>query len=231
MSDSTTPAPVRGPAAVLVMAKAPRPGEVKTRLEPLLGPEGCARLQEALLRLAVGWGAMVAPGRVWVAHAPADAEDEVRLIAGMSVRLLGQRGGDLGERLAAATGDVFAAHDGPLLVIGTDLPTLQRHHAEAALDDLTNGVQVTFGHAGDGGYYLIGLDGPHPEVFELPAETWGGEDVLMRSMALAHEAGLSMGMLRLETDLDTPSDARLLMLDPHLPKQIREILGPALASA
>jgi hypothetical protein len=53
----------------------------------------------------------------------------------------------------------------------------------------------------------------------------------MTTMGLAHQAGLSMGMLRLETDLDTPSDARLLMLDPHLPRQVRDILGPALAAS
>jgi rSAM/selenodomain-associated transferase 1 len=219
------------PPAVLVMADAPRPGEVRTALEPLLGPHGCAALEAALLRIAVGWGAMVAPGRVWVAFAPPDAEDDVRHVAGLSVRLLAQRGGDLGERLAAASADVFEAHDGPLLVIGTGLPTLRRHHAEAALDDLAAGCDVTFGRSGDGGYYLIGLDAPHPEVFALPGESWAGENVLMATMGLAHEAGLSMGMLRLETGLDTPSDARLLMVDRHLPRAIRELLDRDTRSA
>jgi glycosyltransferase A (GT-A) superfamily protein (DUF2064 family) len=179
------------------MADAPRPGKVKPALEPALGPDGCARLQAALIRIAVGWGAMVAPGRVWVAFSPADAEDEMRAVAGMSARLLAQRDGDRGDRLATASAEVFAVHDGPLLVISTDLPTLQRLHAEAALDDLAAGCNVTFGRSADGGYYLVGLDAAHPEVFALPAEEWNGENVLMSTMGLAHEAGLSMGMLRL----------------------------------
>jgi uncharacterized protein len=214
--------------AVLVMADAPRPGFVKTEFEPLLGAGGAARLQAALLRLAIGWGAMVAPGRVWVAHAPADAQDEVRAVSGMGARLLGQRGNDRGSRLVAATGDVFEVHSGALLVIGTDVPTLGRYHAEAVLDDLAAGCDVTFGRAADGGFYLVGLAAPHPEVFALSDEEWRGENVLMSTMGRAHEAGLSIGMLRLETDLVSPADARLLMLDPHLPREIRDILGPAL---
>jgi glycosyltransferase A (GT-A) superfamily protein (DUF2064 family) len=216
------------PAGVLVLADAPRPGAVKPAFEPVLGAAGCARLQAALIRIAVGWGAMVAPGRVWVAFAPGDAEDDMRAVAGMSARLLAQRGEDVGERLAAASTDVFAGHDGPLLVIGTDVPTLQRHHADAALGDLAAGCDVTFGRAADGGFYLVGLAAPHPEVFALPGAAWDDENVLMATMGLAHEAGLSIGMLRLETALETPADARVLALDPHMPREIRELLAPAL---
>jgi glycosyltransferase A (GT-A) superfamily protein (DUF2064 family) len=216
------------PPAVLVMADAPRPGEVLEPFEPLLGPAGCAHLQAALLRNAIGWGAMIATGRVWVAVRPASSEDDVRGVAGMSAHLLGQRGDDLGERLANATADVFAEHDGPLLVVGTDVPVLQRLHAEAALSDLTAGCDVSFGRSADGGYYLIALAAPHPEVFALRGEQWGDENRLMATMGLAHAAGLSMGMLRLETALETPADARVLALDPHLPREIRELLGPAL---
>jgi glycosyltransferase A (GT-A) superfamily protein (DUF2064 family) len=60
-------------AAVLVMAKAPQPGRVNTRLQPLLGKEGCAQMQVELIRRAVDWALEVAPGAVWVAHTPARA--------------------------------------------------------------------------------------------------------------------------------------------------------------
>src|SRR5262245_43125707 len=210
------------------MADAPRPGAVKTEFEPLLGAGGAARLQAALLRLAIGWGATVATGRIWVAFSPADAEDEVRAVAGMAARLIGQRGEDRGERLVAATTDVFSVHDGPLLVVGTDVPTLGRYHADAVLDDLAAGCDVTFGRAADGGFYLVGLAAPHPEVFALSTDEWHGENVLMSTMGRAHEAGLSMGMLRLEPDLGTPAGAPLLLLDPHLPREVRDILAPAL---
>jgi len=212
-----------GPAA-LVMAKAPRAGETKTRLEPLLGPEGCARLQARLLARAARWAADVAPGAAFVAFTPDDALAEVGELVPAGTDLFPQEGADLGERLAAATGRVLAMHDGPLLTIGTDLATLDPRHAAAALEDLADGIEVTFGPAFDGGYYLIGLREPHPEVFALPAEEWGGPRVLQLSLQAAAEAGLSLGMLRGERDLDTPADARAALADPRFPDDIAEML-------
>ena len=212
-----------GPAA-LVMAKAPRAGEVKTRLEPLLGPEGCARLQARLLARAAGWAAEVAPGAAFVAFTPDDALAEVGDLVPAGTDLFPQEGDDLGERLAAATGRVLAMHDGPLLTVGTDLATLEPRHAAAALEDLADGIEITFGPAFDGGYYLIGMREPHPEVFALPSEEWGGPRVLQLSLRAAAEAGLSLGMLRGERDLDTPADARAALADPRFPDDIAEAL-------
>jgi rSAM/selenodomain-associated transferase 1 len=208
-----------GPAA-LVMAKAPRAGEVKTRLEPLLGPDGCARLQELLLARAARWAAEVAPGAAFVAFTPEDALAEVGDLVPAGTDLFPQEGADLGDRLAAATARVLAMHDGPLLTVGTDLATLEPRHAAAALEDLADGIDVTFGPAFDGGYYLIGLREPHPEVFALPSEEWGGPRVLQLSLQAAAEAGLSLGMLRGERDLDTPADARAALADPRFPDDI-----------
>lgn len=212
-----------GPAA-LVMAKAPRAGEVKTRLEPLLGPEGCARLQELLLARAARWAAAVAPGAAFVAFTPEDSIAEVGPLVPAGTDLFPQEGADLGARLAAATARVLAMHDGPLLTVGTDLATLEPRHAAAALDDLADGIDVTFGPAFDGGYYLIGLRAPHPEVFALPSEAWGGPRVLQLSLQAAAEAGLSLGMLRGERDLDTPADARAALADPRFPDDIAAAL-------
>jgi rSAM/selenodomain-associated transferase 1 len=208
-----------GPAA-LVMAEAPRAGEVKTRLEPLLGSDGCARLQRLLLARAARWAAEVAPGASFVAFTPDDALAEVGDLVPAGTDLFAQEGADLGERLAAATDRVLAMHDGPLITVGTDLATLEPRHAAAALDDLAEGIDVTFGPAFDGGYYLIGLRESHPEVFALPSEAWGGPRVLQLSLAAAAEAGLSLGLLRGERDLDTPADARAALADPRFPDDI-----------
>jgi uncharacterized protein len=208
-----------GPAA-LVMAKAPRAGETKTRLEPLLGAEGCARLQRLLLARAASWATEVAPGAAFVAFTPDDALAEVGDLVPAGTDLFPQEGADLGERLAAATERVLAMHEGPLLTVGTDLATLEPAHAAAALDDLADGIDVTFGPAFDGGYYLIGLREPHPEVFALPSEAWGGARVLQLSLEAAAKAGLSLGMLRGERDLDTPADARAALADPRFPDDI-----------
>jgi rSAM/selenodomain-associated transferase 1 len=208
--------------SVLVIARAPRPGEAQARLEPLLGPQGCARLQAALIARAVAWAGEIG-ARAWVAHAPADAAEEVAACA-PGATVFAQEDGDRGARLAAAARRVFAESDGPLLTIGTDLPTLQPRHAEAALDDLAEGCDVSIGPAARGGYYLIAMRSLHPEVFALPADAWGGPRVFELTLAAAHAAGLALGMLRLEVDLGTPSDARWLLLDRALPADVAEIL-------
>jgi rSAM/selenodomain-associated transferase 1 len=208
------------PAAV-VIAKAPRPGLCKTRLEPALGADGCARLQAALIRRAVAWASAV--GDPFVAFTPREARDEIRPLA-EGATLIEQNGGDLGDRLAGATGDVLERHGGPVLLVGVDTPQLDARHAEAALDDLANGIDVTIGPASDGGYYLIGLHEPHPEVFALPTAAWGGPEVFGLTLAAAHEAGLSIGMLRAERDLDEPADAAAFLADPLTPAEIAAIL-------
>jgi uncharacterized protein len=213
-----------GSPAALVMAKAPRAGEVKTRLEPLLGPEGCARLQAALLRQAAEWAVSVAPGATFVAHTPDDALEEVGDLVPAGADLFAQEGADLGERLAAATERVLSLHAGPVLTIGTDLATLSPAHAEAALTDLRDGADVSFGPAYDGGYYLVALAAPQPKVFELPTEAWGGPEVLQLSLRAAVGAGLEIGLLRSERDLDTPEDARAALADPAFPAEIAALL-------
>lgn len=223
----TGPAAGRGRPASLVMARAPRPGRCKTRLEPLLGPEGCAALQAALTVHAAAWAARAAPGAAFVAFDPPDALDEVGALVPAGTDLFPQSGADLGARLAAATARVFAHHEGPLLVIGTDAPALADRHAAAALDDLASGCQAVFGPAFDGGYYLVGLDRPRPELFRLVAETWGGPQVLRASLEAAGAAGLEIGLIDLERDLDTPEDARAWRADPACPPAIAARLGGA----
>lgn len=207
--------------AAIVIAKAPRPGLCKTRLEPLLGAERCAELQAALIRRAVAWAAEV--GDAYVAYTPADAVDEFAALAPRAT-LVEQAGGDLGDRLAAATTLVLEQHGGPVVLVGVDTPQLDARHATAALDDLADGIDVTVGPANDGGYYLIGLREPHPEVFALPSEAWGGPEVLTLTLTAVHEAGLSVGMLRSERDLDEPQDAAALLADPLVPDEIKRLL-------
>jgi len=212
--------------SALVMAKAPRPGTVKTRLEPLLGPEGCAALQAALIATAARWAlTAAAPGGTYLAFAPSDAEGELRDLVGPGVTLIPDASGDLGDRLAGATGRVMAARPGPLLVAGTDLPALAAEHARAALAALDGGADVCFGPAADGGYYLVGLRRPAPELFAL-GDAWGGPDVLERSLALARAGGLRTALLGEERDLDVPADARAALEDPRVPAEVARALRP-----
>ncbi len=212
--------------SVLVMAKAPRPGAVKTRLEPLLGAGGCAALQAALIGVAGRWAAAVAPGAAYLAYGPDGArEDELRDLVPRSVRLFRDGEGDLGDRLAFATARVLAERPGPLAVVGTDMPLLRSAHALAAERALER-ADVCLGPALDGGYWLIGLARPCPQLFGL-GTAWGGPRVLERSLELAEGAGLATALLGEERDLDDEADARALLADPGLPDEVARALRAA----
>lgn len=217
--------------AALIMARAPRPGFAKTRLQPLLGAQGCARLQATLIARAARWALSAAPGGVHLAYDPADAAQEIAALVSPEVVLRAQRGSDLGQRLTAATGEILDGGSRPLLVVGTDLPTLGAVHARAALADLAAGCDFAVGPALDGGYYLIAIDRPRPELFALPPDVWGGPEVLALTLAAAREVGLSLGLLRSERDLDTPEDARAALADPTLPRELAALLRGAGDSA
>ena len=210
--------------SVLVMAKAPRAGSVKTRLEPLLGPEGCARLQGALIEAVTAWAAEVSPGGAYLAYG--GDEDALRPHVTAGVRSFADARGDLGDRLAAASAHVFRERSEPLLVVGTDMPVLTRSHAREAEAVLRGGADVAFGPALDGGYWMVGLARPAPDVFELGGE-WGGPAVLERSLERCAAAGLRVEMLGTQRDLDDAADARALAAHPALPAAVAEILAAA----
>ncbi|HEY3021503.1 MAG TPA: DUF2064 domain-containing protein [Solirubrobacteraceae bacterium] len=209
--------------AVVVMADAPRPGTAKRRLEPLLGGQGCARLQRALVARAARWAA--ASGDPYIAYAPADAREEVAALAPAGARLFAQVEGHRGERLAAALAHVCAEHAGPVVLVGTDQPRLSARHAWGARDDLRE-VDVTLGPANAGGYYLLGARRYDPALFAIDAAAWGGPDVMTLTLRAVFDAGLSVGWLRSERELDGPGDVAALLADPCTPADIREALAP-----
>ncbi|MDQ6806559.1 MAG: DUF2064 domain-containing protein [Actinomycetota bacterium] len=219
-----SPDPRSGPA-VVVMARAARPGQVRRALEPLLGPEGCAALQSALIVAAVKWAQTVAPDDVHVAYDPPDAAPEMRALLPTGTALLPQNGDGIGRRLADATARVFAHHSGPVLVVWPDLPRLRPDHATAALEDLSAGCDVTLGPVIDGGFYLIGVDRPQPRLFALPEQAWRGPDVIGMALAAARKTALEVGILRSERALHRPADLRAARADPMLPRELVRILG------
>jgi hypothetical protein len=212
-----------GPA-VLIMARAPRRGEVLRALEPLLGADGCVALQSALITEAVRWAHEVAPGSVHVAHDPPDAGQELRAITGAGSALFPQNGDGITGRLADAAARVFARSGGPLLIVWPDLPAFRPVHAFGALDDLRAGCDLVIGPVIDGGLYLIGLSKPSPSLFTVPESLWRNPDVMAMSVAAVREAGLEIGLLRAERALHRPADVRAALADPTLPEAIRRVL-------
>ncbi|MEM1059253.1 MAG: TIGR04282 family arsenosugar biosynthesis glycosyltransferase [Verrucomicrobiota bacterium] len=189
----------------VLMLKAPRLGEVKTRLAREVGEEAAFEIYGRL----VGWQlAQLAPlrgaARVEVHFTPADGEDEMRYwIGDQADAFEPQCEGDLGDRLSHAMASVFARGGGRVVFLGGDCPFATTDLLRQAEQALRN-EEVVLAPALDGGYYLIGLAGNHPAVFQDIA--WGGERVLAQTRERIEAAGLSCARLPEARDVDTLAD-------------------------
>lgn len=213
-----------GPA-VLVMARAPRLGETRRALEPMLGVEGCRTLQAVLLAQTVRWASLLQPREVCVAYEPADAGDELRELVGVGATVFPQNGEGIVGRVADAAGRVSARSPGPLVIVWPDLPQLRPMHAEGVLGDLAAGCDVVFGPVFDGGFYLIGVARPTPALFAVPERAWRSSDGLGEALAVVADARLEVGLLRAERALHRPADVRAALADPSLPVDVARALG------
>jgi len=211
--------------AVLIMARAPRRGEVRLALEPLIGRDRCLALQSALLLQAFEWARALHPRAIHLAHEPPDAAPELRTLLGDEVVLFPQNGEGISGRLADAAARVFARGPGPLLIVWPDLPQLRASHATAALEDLRSGCDVVFGPVFDGGFYLIAIARPTPQLFALPEQVWRSSEPIGIGVAAARDSGLEVGMLRVERALHRPADVRAALADPTLPEPVARALG------
>lgn len=205
------------------MARAPRPGEVRRALEPVLGRDGCLELQAALIAQAAAWAREVGAGALHVAHEPPDAGAELRRLVGPDAVLFPQNGEGIAGRLADASARVLTRSGGPLLIVWPDLPQLRVAHATAALDDLSSGCDVVLGPAIDGGLYLVGIPRPLPELFALPEQAWRN-DVMGVALTAIRDVGFEVGILRAERALHRPADVRAALADPVLPAEVAAIL-------
>jgi glycosyltransferase A (GT-A) superfamily protein (DUF2064 family) len=97
-------------------------------------------------------------------------------------------------------------------------------HARAALGDLEAGCDVVLGPAIDGGFYLIGLARPLPQLFALPEQAWRSPDAMTVGLAAARDSGLEIGLLRAERALHRPADVRAALADPLLAPELEPIL-------
>lgn len=220
------PTPVTPRGVVCLLARAPSaPG--KTRLTAGLSPERALALRRALF-LDTFEAVVASRLPAIVCYTPTTAREELEALMraasdASSISLYGgprlpcpersrreprpnliaQASGDLGARMHAAFVDVFARGVDRVVLIGSDLPTLPPEHLVAAMAALDR-APLVIGPADDGGYYLIGLREPHPELFE--GVTWGSEDVLAQTMAITRRVGLSVEMTSAWHDVDAPED-------------------------
>jgi len=187
----------RARAEIAVMAKAPIPGVAKTRLVPVLGSAGAARLQERFITATVETA--LAAGDVTLWAAPDETHPVFRRLP-PQVRLARQVGGDLGERMHAAV----AAARAPVVVIGTDCPALTAGHLGSVIDLLRDGIDAVVAPAEDGGYVLIGLNRPVPALFQGIA--WSTSAVMAETRCRLGRANLSWREPFRLWDVDQPED-------------------------
>jgi rSAM/selenodomain-associated transferase 1 len=192
---------------VAIMAKAPIAGLAKTRLIPVLGASGAARLQRRLTRMTVACALDARLGAVTVWCTPDDRHRFFRALsrtAGVQLRV--QCAGDLGDRMHHAFGLHCAR--GPLLVVGTDCPVLRPGHLRQAARALVAGDDAVFHPAEDGGYVLVGLRAPQPALFDGMA--WSTSNVMAATRARAQAQGLHIREFETLWDVDLPDQLERL---------------------
>ncbi len=201
------PAPVSVESCrrLILFTRYPRPGEAKTRLIPALGQRDAADLQrrmtERLIRRA-GALARRSPLSVEVCFDGARAA-HVRQWLGRWPRYRPQGGGDLGERMARAFRCAFRDGMRRVVLVGSDCPGVTSDLLGQAFRELGR-ADVVLGPAADGGYYLMGLRQPAPELFRDIA--WGTDAVFAQTVNRAREAGLRVGQVAQLQDVDVPAD-------------------------
>jgi uncharacterized protein len=193
---------------VLIFAKAPRPGTVKTRLVPLLGNEGAAALHAQLVKSTLATALAAGVGPVELICAPSVEDPFFRFCRHRyGVSLAVQTEGDLGARML----DAFEhALDGGrnVILIGTDCPAMTAGHLREASRRLAEDREAVFVPTEDGGYALIGLTRCDPRVFDGIA--WGQMDVMEETRARLRALGWRWHELGTLWDVDRPEDYQRL---------------------
>jgi uncharacterized protein len=189
--------------ALVVMTKAPRPGESKTRLVPPLTFEEAATLARALLIDQLNHLAEFRGASLFIAYTPADCAPLIHALAPRPFSCFPQAGKDLGARMREAFRYLFAEGFERVVLIGSDLPPLPAQTIDAAYAALS-GRDIVLGPTMDGGYYLVGMSRLIGDVFA--GIHWSRADVLDRTLKKISGAGLRYELLHLWHDIDTPED-------------------------
>lgn len=214
--------------ALIIFAKAPVAGQVKTRLCPPLTADEAATLQgsfvlDTLERSRAAVQKFRLPICRYLACAPSSTHVFFQIMAERhGVQLLEQTGESLGERMHNAFVALFAKGFTGVLIVGTDVPSLPLQHYQQAVEML-RAHELVLGPAEDGGYYLVGLTRPAPELFRDIA--WSTDQVLAQTRERARQAGLRASLLPVWRDVDTMEDLQALIeanrRDMTQPKQDR----------
>ena len=233
---------------LMIFLKEPIPGKVKTRLASTVGSEEAARYYKALVEVLLRQLQGLENCRIRFCYAPDDADDAIRfwLLPQMNASrgetehvylaptALGEKyrqeidfrpqgNGDLGDRMKRAFAEGFTDGYEEIAVIGTDCPECGARWINAGFSRMAKETSHgMIGPSTDGGYYLLGLKTPCPQLFDHIA--WSESSVLEDTLASAKDAGLHLEQLPALTDIDQEDDWKNLLVSP-LGGAIKKALG------
>jgi len=190
---------------LIIFTRYPEPGKAKTRLIPALGEQGAAGLQRQMTESTI----LMARGFITKTGAGLEVRYEggdhslMRNWLGRELPFCRQGPGDLGEKMAGAFAEAFAAGSNRVVIIGTDCPDLSPAIMAATFAALAD-HDLVLGPARDGGYYLIGLSAPCPQLFR--GQPWGDGRLLAETIAAAEQRAMTYHLLEELNDVDRPED-------------------------
>lgn len=192
---------------LIIFAKAPVPGEVKTRLQTHLSPEECATLHESFVIDTVRIAKKINEADIFLyCNSGAEHLFFQKVARDFDIRLVTQVGKDLGERMDNAINDGLKAGYEKVVIIGSDSPDLPYEYIEDGFGRL-NSFDMVVGPCRDGGYYLIGGRRELPVFNGIP---WGSNRVLEMTLKKAGESGITFSILKEWYDIDTWEDLQML---------------------
>lgn len=203
-------------AHLIIFAKAPQPGLAKTRLIPALGAGGAAALAHRLLSHTLGQALAANLQTVELCMSPAPGDPAWQTLQlPQPITPSDQGSGDLGQRMSRAVDRALSNQQGPVLVIGTDCPALSAAHILEASKQLTTHDAVLI-PAADGGYVLLGLQAPCPELFTDMA--WSTATVATETRRRMAKLSMRVWLGPVLNDIDDPADLK------HLPESLKSNL-------
>jgi rSAM/selenodomain-associated transferase 1 len=197
--------------ALILMAKAPLPGRVKTRLCPPFTKACAAALYRCLLEDTAAELARLTRVRRYLFYSPPGSGRLFRRDPFSGFETVPQSGGDLGERMAAAFGAVFARGAVRAVLVGADCPALSARLVAAAFRELASSADAVYGPTDDGGFYLVALSAPSPAASLFHGVEWGTDGVLSKVTLRSREAGVPYSLLPSRFDVDTADDVASLV--------------------
>ncbi len=194
---------------IIIMAKVPIAGTVKTRLQPFLSVEQCTELAECFLRDTVSKAKSLS-NELIIAYTPGEKRDVLLAILPNEQIFIEQKGVNLGDKMFHAFEFAFSQNSDAIVMIGTDSPTFPAQFITQAFEMLPE-TDAVLGETADGGFYLFGLRKLKKEIFETVE--WSSPKTFEQTARNIENLDLKLSLLPNWYDVDTPDDLKRLKKD------------------